>query len=105
MRPDEAADRLGELQILDVREPKEWAAGRIQGARHIPMAQVPERVDELDPQLPVVTVCRSGARSDEVAGFLRSKGFDAQNMDGGMQAWEQTGLPFSAPDGGPGRVI
>ena len=104
MDPRQVLDRLTELQLIDVREPEEWEAGRIERARHIPMGQLDGRLDEIDKSRPVVAVCRSGGRSDRVAEALRARGYDAASLDGGMQAWEEAGLPFAAPDGGPGRV-
>ncbi len=94
-----------ELQILDVREDDEWAAGRIDAAQHIPLAELPARLTELDVDRPVVTVCRSGSRSGKAATLLAKAGLSAQNMDGGMQRWARAGLPFSAPGTGPGRVV
>lgn len=93
-----------EVEVLDVREPWEWQAGHIQGATHIPMDEIPNRLDELGDG-PIVSVCRSGNRSDQVAKFLRRKGFDAENLDGGMKAWAKAGLPFSASGGSTGRVV
>lgn len=104
MDPREVADRLDEVQLIDVREPDEWEAGRIEGARHIPLAEIGARLDEIDPNRPVVAVCRSGSRSGKVVEALRARGYEADNLVGGMQAWERAGLPFGAPDGGPGRV-
>jgi rhodanese-related sulfurtransferase len=102
--PRQVADRLGEVQLVDVREPEEWEAGRIEGAHHIPLRELGARLGEIDKGRPVVAVCRSGARSGRVVVALRSEGYDAENLDGGMQAWEESGLPFGAPGGGPGRV-
>ena len=104
MDPGHVLDRLTDIQLIDVREPEEWEAGRIEGARHIPMGQLGDRLDEIDKNRPVVAVCRSGGRSDRVTEVLRAQGYDAANLDGGMQAWEEAGLPFTAPDGGRGRV-
>lgn len=104
MDPSALAKRLDDLQALDVRYPNEWEAGRIPGAPHIPGDDRAERVDELDRDRPVVTVCRSGGRSDRAAQFLREDGFDAENLDGGMQAWADAGLAYRAGDGAEGRV-
>lgn len=87
-----------------MREDDEWQAGRIDGARHLPMGEVEARRSELDPSRPIVAVCRSGERSAEMAELLRSRGFDVENMEGGMQAWQQAGLPIDTPDGRAGEV-
>ncbi|CAN5358729.1 rhodanese-like domain-containing protein [soil metagenome] len=97
-------ERRDALQIVDVREPEEWRAGHIEGARHIPMDDVADRLEEIDRRHPVVTVCRSGSRSGEIAEFLRGRGFDAQNMEAGMEEWDRQGLPLTTPDGAPGQV-
>jgi len=104
MDPSNVHQRRDELQIIDVREDEEWAAGRIAGAHHIPLTQLPARVTELDRDRPVVTVCRSGNRSGQAADYLTQAGLSAHNMDGGMKRWAREGLPFSAPDGRAGRV-
>lgn len=95
-----------EWQILDVRELDEWAAGRIEGAIHVPLAAVlsGQEKGRLDSGKKVGVVCRSGNRSELASELLRARGYDAHNMEGGMQSWQALGLPFSAPDGGPGRV-
>jgi rhodanese-related sulfurtransferase len=93
--PRTTYDRRDEVQVLDVREPDEWATGHIAGAVHIPMNQVPRRLQELDPHRTVVVVCRSGHRSDHVAQYLRGLGINAENMPGGIQAWADHGLPLS----------
>ncbi|MDQ4133168.1 MAG: rhodanese-like domain-containing protein [Actinomycetota bacterium] len=104
MQPNELARRLDEVQVVDVRFPNEWEAGRIHGARHVPLDQLEDRQDEIDPSRPVVTVCRSGTRSAQAADRLRDEGFDAENLDGGMLAWADAGLPVTTPDGSPGTV-
>ena len=95
-----------DVQILDVRELYEWNAGRIEGAVHVPLNDVMEGREEgrLDASKPVYVVCRSGNRSELASLMLRARGYDAYNMEGGMQAWETEGLPFTAVDGGPGHV-
>jgi rhodanese-related sulfurtransferase len=105
MNPAEVAGRLDEVQLVDVREQDEWDAGHIERARHVPMGELGARLGEIDRMRPLVAVCRSGARSGRVAKALQQRGFDAHNLDGGMQAWEQEGLPFTASDGSPGTVI
>jgi rhodanese-related sulfurtransferase len=93
-----------DLQILDVREDEEWAAGRIDGAVHIPLGQLERRVDELDRDRPVVTVCRGGGRAAQAAELLCSAGLSAEVMDGGMMKWAEDQQPFSTPDGRPGHI-
>jgi rhodanese-related sulfurtransferase len=93
-----------DLQILDVREDDEWAAGRVEGAVHIPLGQLATRQGELDSDLPVVTVCRTGGRASKAAEQLAASGMSVQVMEGGMEGWEREGLPISTPEGRPGRV-
>lgn len=104
MDPRTVYQRREEVQILDVRDDEEWAAGRIDGARHIPLPQLPTRLGELDPDMPIVTVCRSGHRSGQAAHYLTQSGLSTHNMEGGMQRWARDRLPFRALDGRQGRV-
>ena len=104
MDPATLASEMGQFQVVDVRYPNEWEAGHIDGAVHIPGDYVFDRVGELDPSRPVVTVCRSGSRSAEAAKDLTSEGFDVQNLEGGLDAWVAEGLPIRTEDGRPGRV-
>jgi rhodanese-related sulfurtransferase len=93
-----------QLMILDIRQPHEWRSGRIEGAHHIPLTQLPRRLRDLDRHTPIVVVCRSGHRSGKAAKLLRALGFDAHNLDGGVNAWTAAGLPLITPDGQPGQV-
>jgi rhodanese-related sulfurtransferase len=86
-----AARRAAGWTLLDVRSDDEWADGRIAGSVHIPMDQLMERLDEIDDR--VVCVCAVGARSARVAQFLNAQGREAVNLDGGLYAWEGSGLP------------
>ena len=88
--------------VLDVREDEEWSAGHIDGARHVPMYQVPQHVShtpDLGPDVPIVVVCKMGGRSAQVTAWLNQNGFDAVNLDGGMLAWATAGRPMVS-DGG-----
>lgn len=79
---------------LDVREPDEFAAGHVIGARLIPLGRIGEHLDALPRDRDVVVVCRSGRRSGEAVRLLRQAGIDrALNMSGGMLAWIEAGLP------------
>jgi rhodanese-related sulfurtransferase len=103
--PREAFERRQEVQLLDVREPFEWNAGRIEGAVHIPLQRVLEGGTEvLDPGRPVVIYCRTANRSEVAKLMLEARGFDASVMEGGSEAWVAQGLPFTTPDGQPGHV-
>ncbi len=104
MDPVTLASEMGQFQVVDVRYPNEWEAGHIDGAVHIPGDYIFDRVGELDPTRPVVTVCRSGSRSAEAANDLASEGFDVQNLEGGIDAWVAEGLPIWTDEGSPGRV-
>lgn len=76
--------------LLDVREPQEIEAhGRIPDSIHIPMRQVPDRTDELDPARPLLVYCAGGVRSYDVGCFLLQKGFrDVMNLEGGIASWD-----------------
>jgi rhodanese-related sulfurtransferase len=76
------------LNIIDVREVAEVAAGKIPGAVNIPLGLVEFRMNELDKSKEYMLVCRSGGRSGRATQFLESYGFNVINMAGGMLAWE-----------------
>ena len=78
--------------LLDVRTDEEWASGRMPQALHIPMDQLMGRLDEVGDQ--VICVCAVGSRSARVTQFLNSRGKDALNLDGGIYAWADAGLPI-----------
>lgn len=91
IRPSEVEALLREnpsASVIDVREDEEVAQGKIPEAKHIPMGEVPERLDEIDQDEEHVIVCRSGGRSGKVADFLQSQGYQVKNMVGGMLEWE-----------------
>ncbi len=88
--PQELLEKLEakeELQVIDVREVDEWNAGHIKEAKLIPLGFLPHRIDELDKNIPIVMVCRSGARSHNATEYLSTQGYDVVNMVGGMLAW------------------
>jgi rhodanese-related sulfurtransferase len=88
-----------EAVLLDVREPDEWQAGHIEGALHIPLADLPARVGELPGQGDLVVVCRSGGRSARAVAWLRQNGHTALNLDGGMGAWAAAGREMVSETG------
>ena len=74
--------------VLDVREARELEICRLDGALHVPMAEIPARTDDLPTDQLLVVICHHGARSQMVVDFLRDAGFDnAVNLDGGIDAW------------------
>ena len=82
------AGRRDEVTLLDVREPAEWQAARVDDALHIPMRTVPGRLDELDPARTWVVMCHGGVRSLRVAAFLAASGYARVfNLTGGIDAW------------------
>jgi rhodanese-related sulfurtransferase len=89
----------GEAELVDVREPYEWDAGRIAGAKHIELERLAGRAEELPTDKPVIFQCRVGRRSALATDAFRAVGFDAYNMRGGIAAWAEEGLPLE-PDGG-----
>ena len=79
--------------VIDVREPQEYVAGHVPGARLIPMARLPHHVAELPPGEPVYVICASGNRSWTAAQFLIQRGLDARSVAGGTGDWAASGLP------------
>lgn len=99
MNAVEAESLLGDATFLDVREPFEWDAGRVGGSLHIPLREVPARWEEVPRDRRVVVVCHLGQRSALVAEFLRARGVDAHNLDGGLEAWAAHGFGLTTDDG------
>jgi rhodanese-related sulfurtransferase len=92
--PEAVKQKLGageSFTLLDVREPWEFKASKINGAKLMPMGDVPSRAhQELDPEDQIVVVCHHGVRSMSVTVWLRQQGFDkAQSMRGGIDAWSR----------------
>lgn len=95
--PKEASVMTSEQKavIIDVREDSEWNEQHIPGAIHIPLAQLNDRLLELEQykQSPVITQCKAGGRSAKAFDVLKLAGFSkVYNMDGGIMAWEKAGL-------------
>ncbi|MCX7074268.1 MAG: rhodanese-like domain-containing protein [Methylococcales bacterium] len=95
--PQQAAQMQSEKKavIIDVREKDEWNAAHIEGAIHIPLNEISNRVSELVKyqNQPVIMQCRSGARSAKAADILAKSGFtNVHNMDGGLNAWQKANL-------------
>lgn len=97
-----AAHTQADADVIDVREPDEWHAGHVEGTRHVPLADLDP--SELDPQRPVITICRSGGRSGKAADELAEAGFTVRSMTGGLNDWQQQGMPLVRDDGTPGSL-
>ena len=81
------------LTVLDVREPVEFEHGHIEGAVHIPLMDLPQRLDEI-PSGQLLVVCKIGGRSAQAVAYLVQQGIDAINLDGGMIEWADAGRPM-----------
>lgn len=86
-------------QLIDVRADHEWEAGRIAGAKHLPLPELPQRTGEIDQDKPVVIYCRGGNRSSMATAALTEAGFDAVKLSEGIVGWSEADLPLE-PEGG-----
>lgn len=93
-----------DVVLLDVRESDEWDLGHAPGALHIPMSDVPARLDEIDIDAEVYVVCRQGGRSLAVVEYLSHVGYEAIQVHGGMVSWQQNGLPLTADGDTPAKI-
>ncbi|SEO44319.1 Rhodanese-related sulfurtransferase [Duganella sp. CF517] len=92
--------------IVDVRDAKEFANGSLPDAKNIPLAELDQRIGELDKfkSKSVVVVCQSGARASSAAAKLSKAGFtDVVNLEGGIAAWQKSGLPLAKPSATPSK--
>jgi len=105
MDVDEAYALLGGAEFLDVRRDHEFAAGHVAGAVHIILQEVPLRYGELPGDRPVIVTCQVGQRSGLATEFLRARGIDAHNLEGGLKLWLSQGFPLVSDGDGPGGVI
>lgn len=97
---DEARKMIDEgAQLIDVRADHEWEAGRIAGATHIALPELPQRTGEIDKDRPVVIYCRGGNRSSMATAALEDAGFDAVKLSEGIVGWSEDDLPLE-PEGG-----
>ena len=96
----EAQQRAARINIVDVREPMEFAGGHIAGSRNIPLAQLGEAPL---PDGPLVVVCQSGARSERAVAVLNRRGLTVgiADLEGGLIAWQAAQLPLERRKGAP----
>jgi rhodanese-related sulfurtransferase len=77
-----------EVNVIDVREDFEVATGKIPGAKHISLGDIPNSLEKLDKNEHYYVVCAAGGRSSSACEFLKENGYDVTNMTGGMTAWQ-----------------
>src|SRR3954453_8376006 len=94
LSPREVAELLDQIQLLDVREPYEFEAGHIAGARHVELVRLADEAESLGADRPLVFYCRVGARSAMATQAFRASGYDAHSMAGGLVSWAESGLPL-----------
>lgn len=82
--------------VIDVRNPDEYAAGRVPGAVLMPLHTVPVRVQDIPRDRTVYLVCQSGGRSAQGTAWLAQQGYDVVNVLGGTQAWVMSGFPVES---------
>jgi len=104
MEIDISAERAAELMgsgayVIDVRRPYEWDAGRIPSATHIEMNDLQNSAESVPRDRPVVFYCRSGSRSALAAAAFRQAGWDAYNLEGGLERWVERGHDLDPPHG------
>ncbi len=98
--PEELLKRIheGVVTVIDVRPPEEYAAGHLPGAINLPLSELEERLDELEPGKEVVAYCRGPhcVLAFDAVSLLREKGLEASRLDGGLPEWRMKGLPVHA---------
>jgi len=104
MELEEYLGSKADLELIDVREDSEWSAGHIAGARHIPLGRLVDQLGDLPKDRPVVTMCRTGPRSERAAETLREAGYSADFLAGGVTAWVAGGQALVDGAGNPGSV-
>lgn len=94
VQPREAAERIAQGTLLvDVRNATEWREGHVAEAHHLHLGRLPEALDDIPGEGPVLLICQSGARSAIARSVLQAHGRPAVNVEGGMIGWMQAGLP------------
>lgn len=97
-------EKLGneDMHLVDVREYAEFAGGRIEGAKLLPLGELEKRHTELDHSKPIYVMCRTGNRSGQAQRKLKSLGFEnVVNVAGGFEAWKKEDLPFQKDEKAP----
>jgi rhodanese-related sulfurtransferase len=98
--PARAAELIAEgVTLIDVRRPYEFEAGHLAGARNIEMNELTAHAGEIPRDRIVLFYCRTGNRSSMAVDAFREAGYDAHNLAGGIEAWNQEGRPLEPEDG------
>jgi adenylyltransferase/sulfurtransferase len=84
-----AMDEDSDIQLIDVRQPDEYAFAKIEGSKLIPLGEIIKRMDELDPNREAIIHCKMGGRSAKAIEMLQQAGYKGKlkNMKGGITAW------------------
>ncbi|MEU1127525.1 rhodanese-like domain-containing protein, partial [Streptomyces sp. NPDC005899] len=104
LSPAQAAARLADFTVIDVRAPGEYASGHVPGALNVPLDRLPEAVPALksaSARGSLLVVCASGVRSTRACEILADADIDAATLSGGTSAWESDGHGLDRPEGGP----
>lgn len=91
-----ASERVAGRRVFDVREPDEFDEVRVPESVLVPLAEVPEEIEQFEGTDTVYVICRTGSRSRKAVQYLRANGIDAVNVAGGTVAWVNAGLPTEA---------
>jgi rhodanese-related sulfurtransferase len=81
------------VALVDVRQADEYEEFHVPGAQLIPLAEVPERIEEIPDDERVYVICAGGGRSAKAVDFLNRQGYDTVNVAGGSKAWREAGHP------------
>jgi rhodanese-related sulfurtransferase len=95
--PQQANDLMarGEIDIVDVREPREWSGGHLPGARHVPLERLRASPSAALPRDGILFVCAAGVRSQTAARVAEANGMTrVYNLSGGTRGWVNAGLPL-----------
>ncbi len=77
-------------RLIDVRERWEFQLASIVGSTHLPMGEIPSRIQEINSKHPTVVICHHGVRSQQVIAYLEQQGFEnLHNLQGGIDAWSR----------------
>jgi hydroxyacylglutathione hydrolase len=100
MSVHELNKRAGDLQIVDVRSPREWKNGHVSGARHIFLPELRKRIGEIDRSKPTAVYCGSGYRASIATSIMKPAGFEKLwNVPGSWEAWKKARLPIEGAEG------